>query len=195
MSVLVISDTWPIARKEHRCVLCHRIIRVEEKYHRQWNIWDDGPYTWKGCAHCSAMARICDLWAWADEGLSEDAYVDYEPNTIARGPVADRLAPQVDPPRWLALPRPGTNTEERMMHPVSHNLLPVWMDDALCTQFHGCSWFPEVGESGRAAKAVCAQCPVRLQCLRLAVDSPVVLEGIWGGLSERQRRKLRKKAA
>lgn len=52
-------------------------------------------------------------------------------------------------------------------------------------------FFPERGASTKAAKAVCAECPIRLQCLEYALDASIKF-GIWGGTSERERRRLRK---
>jgi WhiB family transcriptional regulator, redox-sensing transcriptional regulator len=68
-----------------------------------------------------------------------------------------------------------------------------WRERALCAQTDPEAFFPEKGGSTRAAKGVCLQCDVRAECL----DAALVNEeryGIWGGLSERDRRKLRKRA-
>lgn len=65
----------------------------------------------------------------------------------------------------------------------------AWMDDALCAQTDPEAFFPEKGGSTRAAKAVCAACPVRQQCLDYALAHRET-SGIWGGLSARERRDL-----
>ncbi len=59
----------------------------------------------------------------------------------------------------------------------------------LCAQTDPELFFPEKGGSTRPAKAVCAGCPVRAQCLEhaLAHDERY---GVWGGTSERERRRL-----
>ena len=68
-----------------------------------------------------------------------------------------------------------------------------WRDDAACVQHAGeVDFFPERGESVRAAKAVCAQCPVQSECLEYAMQWNH-LSGVWGGLSERERRHLRRR--
>jgi len=46
----------------------------------------------------------------------------------------------------------------------------------------------------RAAKAVYARCPARVECLEYALEHDERF-GIWGGLSERERRKLKRHAA
>lgn len=64
-----------------------------------------------------------------------------------------------------------------------------WQDASLCAQADPEAFFPEKGRSTRAAKAVCARCPVRRPCLEYALGHGERF-GIWGGLSERQRRRL-----
>lgn len=69
---------------------------------------------------------------------------------------------------------------------------PAWQADAAC---HGLrdvvDFFPERGRSVRPAKAICAECPVRVECLDYAIANGIH-HGIWGGLSERERRKVRR---
>jgi WhiB family redox-sensing transcriptional regulator len=68
-----------------------------------------------------------------------------------------------------------------------------WRDDAACVTRAGqVDFFPERGESLREAKAVCAECPVRPECLEYAMQWNH-LSGVWGGLSERERRQLRRR--
>jgi WhiB family transcriptional regulator, redox-sensing transcriptional regulator len=52
-------------------------------------------------------------------------------------------------------------------------------------------FFPERGASTRAAKEVCRGCVVREDCLDYALDNNEKF-GIWGGLSERERRRIRR---
>jgi WhiB family redox-sensing transcriptional regulator len=65
-----------------------------------------------------------------------------------------------------------------------------WRLDALCAETDPEAFFPEKGGSTREAKRVCTGCPVRLQCLEDALRNDERF-GIWGGLSERERRRLR----
>ena len=69
----------------------------------------------------------------------------------------------------------------------------AWQADALCAQTDPEAFFPEKGGSTRDAKKICASCEVRAQCLEYALKNDERF-GIWGGLSERERRKLRKRA-
>lgn len=68
-----------------------------------------------------------------------------------------------------------------------------WQADALCAQTDPEAFFPEKGGSTRDAKRICTSCDVRAQCLEYALENDERF-GIWGGLSERERRKLRKRA-
>ena len=69
----------------------------------------------------------------------------------------------------------------------------AWQSDALCAQTDPEAFFPEKGGSTRDAKKICTGCEVRNQCLEYALGNDERF-GIWGGLSERERRKLRKRA-
>lgn len=65
-----------------------------------------------------------------------------------------------------------------------------WRADALCAQVDPELFFPEKGGSTRGAKKVCGSCEVREQCLAYALANDQRF-GIWGGLSERERRQLK----
>ena len=67
-----------------------------------------------------------------------------------------------------------------------------WQDLAECAKQTGAvDFFPARGESVRDAKEVCARCEVRSECLDFALRLKVA-HGVWGGLSERERRLLRR---
>jgi WhiB family redox-sensing transcriptional regulator len=68
-----------------------------------------------------------------------------------------------------------------------------WQELALCSQTDPEAFFPEKGGSTREAKKICTGCEVRAECLEYALAHDERF-GIWGGLSERERRKLRKRA-
>lgn len=70
----------------------------------------------------------------------------------------------------------------------------AWQADALCAQTDPESFFPEKGGSTREAKRICDSCEVRSECLDYALQNDERF-GIWGGLSERERRKLRREAS
>ncbi|MEO8815151.1 MAG: WhiB family transcriptional regulator [Mycobacterium sp.] len=66
-----------------------------------------------------------------------------------------------------------------------------WQDRALCAQTDPEAFFPEKGGSTRDAKKICQRCPVRNECLDYALGHDERF-GIWGGLSERERRRLKR---
>jgi len=65
-----------------------------------------------------------------------------------------------------------------------------WRELAACRGADLNLFFPERGESAGAARQVCAACPVRQACLDYAISNRIV-HGVWGGLTERERRALR----
>lgn len=86
---------------------------------------------------------------------------------------------------WLGLPSliPAEQIEGEL----------AWQVDALCAQTDPEAFFPEKGGSTRDAKKVCGACTVKQECLDYAMANDERF-GIWGGLSERERRRLRKRA-
>ncbi|TFD05805.1 WhiB family transcriptional regulator [Cryobacterium sandaracinum] len=91
----------------------------------------------------------------------------------------------IDPVR---LGVPGVRKE------VGDGDLLSWQSDSLCAQTDPEAFFPEKGGSTRDAKKICSSCEVKTQCLQYALANDERF-GIWGGLSERERRKLRKRAS
>ena len=70
----------------------------------------------------------------------------------------------------------------------------AWQDRANCLGVDPDLFFPERGASTREAKEVCKGCEVREQCIDYALANGEKF-GIWGGLSERERRRLRRQRA
>lgn len=72
-----------------------------------------------------------------------------------------------------------------------------WQAEALCRQVDiGDVFFPEKGElnKSREAKQICAHCSVREPCLEYALAHQE-RHGVWGGYSERERRRMLKEIA
>ena len=69
-----------------------------------------------------------------------------------------------------------------------------WQERALCAQTDPEAFFPEKGGSTREAKRICQGCEVKDECLEYALEHDERF-GIWGGLSERERRKLKRRAS
>ncbi len=74
-----------------------------------------------------------------------------------------------------------------------------WRDHALCRDTDPDLFFP-VGTTGQAlvtidhAKSVCSQCTVTQECLDYALETNQD-SGVWGGLSEEERRAIRRQRA
>lgn len=111
-----------------------------------------------------------------------------EINPVSSSPAPSSKVPDdwfVDP---VQLGLPG------MRKPAASDDNPLaWQTDSLCAQTDPEAFFPEKGGSTRDAKKICTTCEVRTQCLEYALENDERF-GIWGGLSERERRKLRKRA-
>ncbi len=69
-----------------------------------------------------------------------------------------------------------------------------WQDDANCLGVDTSLFFPERGASTREAKEVCRGCVVVKQCLEFALQNGEKY-GIWGGLTERERKRIRRQRA
>ena len=90
---------------------------------------------------------------------------------------------QFDYPPVLAAAVPRDNDQESL----------DWQRDALCAQTDPEAFFPEQRGSTRDAKRICQACDARAECLDYALQNDERF-GIWGGLSERERRKLKRRA-
>jgi WhiB family redox-sensing transcriptional regulator len=79
-------------------------------------------------------------------------------------------------------------------------MIPAWTFDARCATVGPAVMFPEgVGyvalTQTREAKAVCAHCRVRPECLAYALEregdsTPAYRAGVWGGLDRHQRYRI-----
>jgi WhiB family redox-sensing transcriptional regulator len=96
-------------------------------------------------------------------------------------------------PSQAATPAPATpsNVLPIFGTPADDSILG-WQERALCAQTDPEAFFPEKGGSTREAKKVCTGCEVRAECLEYALANDERF-GIWGGLSERERRKLKRR--
>jgi WhiB family transcriptional regulator, redox-sensing transcriptional regulator len=80
---------------------------------------------------------------------------------------------------------------------TDHGLFPLeselaWQREAACRGLGVESqaiFFPSRGESVEDARAICERCPVTDECLAFALENHCI--GVWGGTTERQRRRLR----
>jgi WhiB family redox-sensing transcriptional regulator len=88
--------------------------------------------------------------------------------------------------------RSRSETDLALPVPTTDDLALAWQEFAECVNYAGeVDFFPARGESVRDAKEVCARCRVKGECLDFALRLKVA-HGVWGGLSERERRTLRR---
>lgn len=64
-----------------------------------------------------------------------------------------------------------------------------WMDRARCRERDPEQFFARGAANSRRAIRICERCEVREDCLRYALDNEIDF-GVWGGMTERQRRRL-----
>lgn len=75
-----------------------------------------------------------------------------------------------------------------------HLDVPRFSGPALCAEIGGDDWFPEKGGNVQPVKAMCRRCSVRDECLAWALEHNEDF-GVWGGLSARERARLKRAAA
>lgn len=73
------------------------------------------------------------------------------------------------------------------MEPVQ----PTWMSKGSCRNYPPSAFFPSDGVGVDAAREICADCRVRADCLEYALENRID-HGVWGGSSERERRRILK---
>jgi len=107
---------------------------------------------------------------------------DGEWGTILRTAPAPR---STTPPSGRRQPEPGLSRTTRT---------PEWMADAACrgASPKGFHPGPHSAREQAEAKEICAGCPVREECLDYALSRPEPY-GIWGGLNERERKRLKRR--
>ena len=115
------------------------------------------------------------------------------PHTTSGSAIVPSVA--VIRPRLSLVPEAPVEFEPAPMpfEPDSDELAAAdqWQDRALCAQTDPEAFFPEKGGSTREAKKICLGCEVRHECLDYALAHDARF-GIWGGLSARERRRLKR---
>lgn len=107
--------------------------------------------------------------------------VDSAPHTTS-GPAASEI---------IGRPQLSLVPERIEFTPDSLDEDDQWQERGLCAQTDPEAFFPEKGGSTREAKRICQGCEVRDRCLEYALANDERF-GIWGGLSERERRRLKR---
>ena len=71
----------------------------------------------------------------------------------------------------------------------------LWQKRAKCNGADPAIFFPGPGIGIEKARKICFGCVVRAQCLEYALQADSETSGVWGGTSERERRKIRRERA
>jgi WhiB family redox-sensing transcriptional regulator len=89
----------------------------------------------------------------------------------------------------------STKSRDQFLPDLSELLgRPEWMKRAACRGEDPAVFFPALGVRTDRAKAICSTCAVRQECLEYALADPESA-GVWGGIAERERRRLRRSVA
>jgi WhiB family redox-sensing transcriptional regulator len=112
--------------------------------------------------------------------------VSYEPQTDSQAGAAEGACSDIEAVTTRPVLSLVTGFEE-----LFDTIEDQWQERALCAQTDPEAFFPEKGGSTREAKRICLGCEVRDECLDYALANDERF-GIWGGLSERERRRLKR---
>ncbi len=118
-------------------------------------------------------------------------YEGGESTTSRHGGQWARAQFQPEPPRLSLIVTGMDEMFDAVARSGSEMDAEQWQERALCAQTDPEAFFPEKGGSTREAKRICLGCEVRDECLEYALAHDERF-GIWGGLSERERRRLKR---
>jgi WhiB family transcriptional regulator, redox-sensing transcriptional regulator len=141
-----------------------------------------------------AWSSIVPEWSITDT-RGQCARVDCASEAVARGLCnphyralwrkAGGALQQIEPPT----PKRRVGRRSIFVNPADQDM--SWQDHGNCLGLDPDLFFPERGASTREAKEVCRGCVVRETCLEYALATGEK-HGIWGGMSDRERRRIRK---
>lgn len=157
----------------------------------RWSTVSDEPQTNSeaGAADGVCVQEVCVQ----EDGVQEDGVqqisveqISVQESSVKEIPVPELVAQEVE----TAGPRPALSLVTGFDE-LFDTIEDQWQERALCAQTDPEAFFPEKGGSTREAKRICLGCEVRDECLDYALANDERF-GIWGGLSERERRRLKR---
>lgn len=87
---------------------------------------------------------------------------------------------------------PSANTGSTLPLTPDPDSTTGWMALGLCRMYAPSTFFPSDGVGVDKARKICAACPVQSECLEHALEHRIE-HGVWGGCSERERRRILKR--
>ena len=73
--MIQLNISYPIARKEHKCMFCCESINVGDKYERQTNIFDGQIYDWVCHLECQKITGLLNMFDdYNDEGITSEYF-------------------------------------------------------------------------------------------------------------------------
>jgi WhiB family transcriptional regulator, redox-sensing transcriptional regulator len=133
-----------------------------------------------------------------DPATPPPSFPDLRPVAPNLKPVATPVAPIYGTGRRRERGNGGESERVRLPEPVTlQGLAPPasWKLYAACRGLGPDRFFPGRGEDQTDVLSICTGCPVQIPCREYGLSAPTLLQGIWGGLNERQRRKVRSRRA
>jgi WhiB family transcriptional regulator, redox-sensing transcriptional regulator len=88
--------------------------------------------------------------------------------------------------------RRGRKGDHAMSHETTEDTATAWMSGGNCRNYPPAVFFPSDGVGVDRARKICTDCPVLDQCLEYALEERIE-HGVWGGCSERERRRILKR--
>jgi len=152
----------------------------------RWSTVSDEPQTNSeaGAADGVCVQEVCVQ----EDGVQQISVqqISVQESSVKEIPVPELVAQEVE----TAGPRPVLSLVTGFDE-LFDTIEDQWQERALCAQTDPEAFFPEKGGSTREAKRICLGCEVRDECLDYALANDERF-GIWGGLSERERRRLKR---
>ena len=145
------------------------------------------------------MSRTCGLpssyWTGGCRcDLCRQAAADYQREQRAKRSTGEYLCSECEAPFATEQSTKGHLTY--VHHGIGYVIRPSrdqsWRTESACAGKDPTIFFPDVGEPAIEARQICEPCPVRVECLDFAVSTGEV-DGVWGGLSPKERRSLRRR--
>jgi len=152
------------------------------------------PYARAAPCKTTVSASLLSTTAWGSGGEPASgrgcAFGDgrgSQTTSLSSGPI--------DPPRHVlgSVPSSVVVRTNRVVLDDADHPIPVradWIGRAACAGVDSALFFPSKGEASDAAKALCAGCSVKTECLTFALEHDC--QGVWGGTTQRERARLRR---